>query len=151
MFRFLLALSDWLRYSALTRRELKTYALGARGEDLAHRYLQGQGLRVIARNYRGTSSAGELDLIAWEEDRLVFVEVKSRTNDAFAAPERNISPEKRRALFRVAREYARRADVPFDQARFDIVSVVFEPQVQIQHERDVFPILTPAETVFLRR
>ena len=138
----ILAFSDWLRYSALSRRELKTYALGARGEDLAHRYLQRRGFRIVARNYRAAHARGEIDLIAWDRDRLVFVEVKSRESESFSAPDRNIGPEKRRALFRAAREYARRADVPFDQARFDLVSVVFEPAPRVTHEADIFPLAT---------
>lgn len=141
MLTSILAFSDWLRFSALSRRELKTYALGARGEDLAHRYLQRQGFRIVARNYRPVHGHGEIDLIAWDQEQLVFVEVKSRQSDSFSAPDRNIGSEKRRSLFRVAREYARRSDVPFDQVRFDIVSVVFEPDVRITHNADVFPVL----------
>lgn len=138
MITSLLAFTDWLRFSALSRKELKSYALGARAEDLAHRYLSRRGFQVVARNFRTRDGHGEIDLVAWENGKtLVFVEVKSRQGEEHGAPGRNVSPDKKRTLLRAGREYARRADIPFDQARFDLVSVVFEPETRIWHERDM--------------
>ncbi|HYK17868.1 MAG TPA: YraN family protein [Bryobacteraceae bacterium] len=41
---------------------------------MAHRFLQSAGLVVVARNYRMASGAGEIDLVGWERETLVFVE-----------------------------------------------------------------------------
>jgi putative endonuclease len=60
---------------ASTPRERPANAIGARGEDLAATHLERLGLRVIARNVH--VAAGEIDLIAFDGDTLVFVEVKS--------------------------------------------------------------------------
>ena len=68
---------------ALRRRSLVANH-GRMGEDLAHRYLRGRGCTVVARNYRPPSGHGEIDLVAWQGENLVFVEVKtgrSRPND----------------------------------------------------------------------
>lgn len=142
----LLRALDWARHQArLSLLTPRSRALGRRGEDLAHRYLQRQGYRVVARNFTPRGGHGELDLIAWHGDRLVVVEVKSRQSDEFGSPDRALDENKRRALFRVAREFARRAEVPWDRVRFDLVSVIFRPRVRnrplLEHQRDIFPVL----------
>lgn len=137
----LLPLLDWLRFVKLRQTLHPSHALGRRGEDLAHRYLQRKGYIVVARNFVPRSGRGDLDLIARDGERTVIVEVKSRRNSDFAEPDRAINYDKERALKRVAREYARRTETPWERLRFDIVSVVFEPRPQIRHELDVFSLL----------
>ena len=83
-------IADRLRYG-------KTGNTGRRGEDLAHRYLRVRGFIVAARNWRPPQGGGEIDIIAWEGDWLVFVEVKTRTSTEVSAPERDIDEEKIRA------------------------------------------------------
>jgi putative endonuclease len=123
----LLEFSDWLRHQARRRWWRADLALGRRGEDLAHRYLRKRGYVIVARNYRLAAGDAEADVIAWQEDTLVFVEVKSRQTDEFGAPERAVGPEKEAHLRRVAREYSRKVGVSWDQVRFDLVTVVFAP------------------------
>src|SRR5512146_3371942 len=112
---------DWLR--DVRRRKLWTASqvAGRRGEDLAHRFLRRQGYTIVARNYRLASGDAEADLIAWEGDALVVVEVKSRENGAYGPPDRAVGPDKHRHMLRVAREYARKTDTPWDRVRFDVV------------------------------
>lgn len=138
----LFQLLDWLRYVRLRRKLTPAHALGRRGEDLAHRYLQRRGYRVVARNFVPRSGHGDLDLVAWHGDRLVIVEVKTRTSAEFGDPDRAVNDEKRRQLVRVGREYARRSDVAEQQLRFDVVGIVFRPRPQITHERDVIALRT---------
>ncbi len=117
------------------------HALGRRGEDVAHRYLESQGYSVIARNWRSRKGLHEIDLIAWQRgtpNRLVVVEVKSRRSDAFAAPDRNISWGKESAVRVAAREFCRRKNVEEELVRFDTVSVVFEPALRVEHNPDAF-------------
>ena len=111
---------------------------GRIGEDLAHRHLQARGCTVVARNYRPPSGAGEIDLVAWHGKRLAFVEVKTRASEDFGTPDRAVDLEKRTRLLWAAGDYARRVNVPLDQARFDIVSVVLGPVPSIQWERGAF-------------
>ena len=135
MIRFLLRLSDTARHLARRRVWSPERASGRRGEDLAHRFLQQQGFRVVARNYQARSGGGEIDLIAWDGPTLVFLEVKSRRTEEFGAPDRAVDREKQRALVRTAREYARRARVDWETVRFDTVSVVFSEPVWVTHTR----------------
>jgi putative endonuclease len=115
-------------------------AAGRRGEDLAHRFLQQQGMVVVARNYRTRSGSGELDLVAWDGETLVFVEVKTRATEEFGSPDRAVDDAKRDRLMRAAREYVRRAGADWRRVRFDIVNVVLRPRPAITLLRDVFPI-----------
>ena len=130
--------TDWLRHLARLRKWTPAQALGRRGEDLAHRYLRAKGFIVVARNYRLSSGDAEADLIAWEGDTLVFVEVKSRETADFGPPERAIGEEKRSHLVRIAREYSRKTETPWDKIRFDVIGVVFTKPPTIELTRDAF-------------
>ena len=138
MLRSLYRFADVLRERSRRRTLNPDQALGRRGEDLAHRFLQRAGMVVVARNYRMASGAGEIDLVGREGDALVFVEVKSRRSDDYGAPDRAIGHEKQSSVVRAAREYARHAAVPWEQVRFDVVTVVFSTPPAITHFRDAF-------------
>jgi putative endonuclease len=125
-------LADSLRYR-------KQGDIGRHGEDLAHRYLRSLGFVVVARNWRPPQGGGEIDIIAWEGDWLVFIEVKSRTSGDVSAPERDIDREKIAALRRAARDYIRRANADESQVRFDAIAITGR---KVDHLRDAF---TPVE------
>ena len=118
------ALLDRLRDARRRRTWDRDLAVGRRGEDLAHRYLRRLGYIIVARNYRLSSGEAEADLIAREGEDLVIVEVKTRETAEYGPPERAVSREKQRHLIRVAREYARKTDTPWERVRFDVVSIV---------------------------
>jgi putative endonuclease len=138
----ILRFSDWLRHLARRRTWTPTRALGRRGEDLAHRYLRKHGFIIVARNYRLSSGDAEADVIAWEGDTLVFVEVKSRETADFGPPERAIGEDKRTHLLRIAREYTRKTDTLWERIRFDVVSVVLTKPPTIELYRDALSTKT---------
>jgi len=130
---------DWIRHIVRRRRWNPELALGRRGEDLAHRYLRRQGYIIVARNYRLASGDAEADLIAWDGNTLVVVEVKSRSNDAHGPPERAVGGDKLAHLRRVARAYARKTNTPWESVRCDVVTVVLAPR-RLQLLRNAFSI-----------
>jgi putative endonuclease len=136
------ALFDWLRDVRRRRVWSADLANGRRGEDLAHRYLRKHGFTILARNYRLAAGDAEADIVAREGTRegdvLVIVEVKSRVSGEFGPPDRAIGEEKRAHLLRVARAYARKAETPADQIRFDVVTVILSRSPVIEHHRDAF-------------
>src|SRR5436190_13001149 len=138
MMRPLWLLSDWLRHRARLRKGDPRHAWGARGEDIAHRFLQKLGYVVVARNWRAEDGSGELDLVAWDGPSLVIVEVKSRASADFGQPEEAVDSDKRSHLIRTAARYARESEVLFDCLRFDIVSVLNAPKPVITHIRNAF-------------
>jgi putative endonuclease len=109
--------------------------VGRFGEDLAHRYLRSQGFTVVARNWRPPQGGGEIDIIAWEGDWLVFVEVKTRSSADGSVPERGIDHEKIAYVRRAARDYLRRSNADESRVRFDAISVTGR---RIDHLRDAF-------------
>jgi putative endonuclease len=131
---------DWLRHLARRRRWNPSQALGRRGEDLAHRFLRRQGYTIVARNYRLATGDGEADLIAWEGDTLVIVEVKSRQSEEYGPPDRAVGEEKQAHLRRVARAYARKSDTPWERVRCDVVTVVLSGRPRLQLVRNAFSI-----------
>jgi len=126
------------RIADAIRRRLRP-DLGRRGEDLAHRYLRRRKYVIVARNYRPASGAkGEIDLIARSGTQLIFVEVKTRSSNAISFPERAVDSEKQRYLIRVARDYARRANVDWANVRFDVIAITGADNPLIEHLKDAF-------------
>jgi putative endonuclease len=134
-------LSDWLRHVRRRRVWSADLAMGRRGEDLAHRFLRRQGFTIVARNYRLAAGDAEADLIAWEGDTLVLVEVKSRESGDYGPPERAIGEEKRAHLLRIAREYSRKSETPWERVRCDVVTVVFSEPPQLTLHRHAIPLV----------
>ena len=98
--------------------------LGDRGEDIAAKYLQQQGYRIVQRNYR--SRYGEVDIICAQQGILVFVEVKTRTSNAFGFPEESITPTKQAHIRKVALDYLDGYSQAFTEIRFDVVGILLE-------------------------
>ena len=115
-----------------------TAALGKRGEDLAHRYLRSAGFTVLMRNYRPAGGEAEVDIVARDKGITVFVEVKTRSTEDFGSPDRAIDENKRHNILRAARSYATRAGIPWNEVRFDVISVVLTSPPSITHYQDVF-------------
>ena len=129
-----------LLYRAADALRRRSYATnhGRIGEDLAHRYLRRHGCTIVARNYRTATGSGEVDLVVWHGETLVFVEVKTRATAEFGEPERAVDLEKQLHIQRAARDYARRSGVEPAQIRFDIVSIVLGKPVRVDWIQDAF-------------
>jgi putative endonuclease len=127
------SLFDGLRHRIRRKRWEPQRANGARAEDLAMRFLQARKFTVVARNYRPRSGHGEIDIVAWDKDTLVFVEVKSAMDDERGTPDRAIDRHKRERLEWAARDYLHKARVLWEQSRFDIVTVVGVEKPVIEH------------------
>jgi len=107
--------------------------LGERGERAALEYLKDhEGYEIVATNYliplgRGLRSqklTGEIDIIAYDEGTLVFIEVKTRTSDEFVAVERAVDLRKQRQIARAAHRYRQLMKVAGEPHRYDVVTVV---------------------------
>lgn len=102
--------------------------LGRRGEDVANRFLEGLGHRIVTRNYR--SGHLEIDIISQDVNGVHFVEVKSRVAPVTAAPEENVTPLKQRKIASAALRYLHNSKDPLlssdSEVHFDIVAVTFE-------------------------
>ncbi len=106
--------------------------LGAWGEEQAVRYLQRQGLKIVARNF--STPVGEVDIIARNRKELVFVEVKTRRSNAFGSPAEAVGSRKQRQIIRTAQWYLAQQKSKL-QPRFDVIGVMpdGEGQARIDH------------------
>jgi putative endonuclease len=136
---WLYRISDRLRQWREAKTLTADAALGRRGEDIAHRYLQRQGYIVCARNWR-SNSGYELDLVARVGDVLVFVEVKTRSSTEHGAPDRAIDRDKQLRIAKAAAHYTRAAKPALPLIRFDVVNVVVHPDraPEVEHFQDSF-------------
>lgn len=138
--RRLLASLDWagkaLRGSpsSPSRDEAEHMKVGNRGEEIAYFHLRGLGYTVVARNWRNTRRKGELDIVAWDEETLCFVEVKTRTRKSFVPAEGAVDRDKMRELTGMARLYLRQLPLG-TRFRFDVVMVYLlegcEPEITL--------------------
>lgn len=116
---------------------------GERGEDHAFFHLRSLGYTVVARRWVSARVRGDLDLVAWDGDTLVILEVKTRTaRDLFPA-EVAVNPAKQRQLRKLTAAWLaqlparHRSRVP---VRFDILSVyLLTDKPQFEHIRNAFP------------
>lgn len=81
-----------------------TKKLGNLAEDFAVQLLQNKGYQIIERNFR--SRFGEIDIIAFKNNSLIFVEVKARWSDKFGAPEEAVTPGKLWKIKRTGEYYS---------------------------------------------
>ncbi len=90
--------------------------IGKAGEDFAERYFSKLGYRVI-RNFR--TRFGEIDLIAENEDFIIFVEVKTRKSDSMTMPKEAVNFAKQRKIIATAQYYLLKHKSE-KQPRFDV-------------------------------
>jgi putative endonuclease len=100
---------------------LKKIKLGAKGEDIVVHYLKSRGYRILERNYR--VRLGEIDVIAEQGDELVFIEVKTRSDNLFGSPFESVTMQKQKQLSKVALEYISKHGCHNRSARFDVVGI----------------------------
>lgn len=97
-------------------------ALGRWGEEQAALFLRRKGMKIVARNLR--TPVGEIDIVARDRKTLVFIEVKTRRNLTFGAPQEAVGATKQRQILRTAQWYLADIGDPTAPARFDVVAVI---------------------------
>ena len=113
-----------------------TSAHGKLGEDLAARYLQTEKrFRVVERNWRNPyDQREELDIVAWDEDVLVIVEVKTRHKSALVPGYFHVDKAKREVLRRTVRAYLKSLHLKPNTLRFEVIEVeVGEGEPEVRH------------------
>jgi putative endonuclease len=105
---------------------------GKSGEELAQDFLEKNGYKILARNYK--TKLGEIDIVARDKDTLCFVEVKTRHSDRYGLPQEAVSDSKQRQISKVALTYLKENRLLDKKARFDVVSIIFsadKPQLEL--------------------
>ena len=110
--------------------------LGKWGEQIAREHLLTQGYAIDCVNTR--IGAVEIDFIARKDDRIAFVEVKTRSS-SFVDPLSAIDNKKRQRLIRAANTYMRNIELPLEP-QFDLIFIIGTPAdgFTIEHIPDAF-------------
>ncbi|PKL82145.1 MAG: YraN family protein, partial [Ignavibacteriae bacterium HGW-Ignavibacteriae-3] len=111
---------------------------GNYGEDLACEFLLDLGYEIIERNY--LYNHGEIDIIAVENDQLVFVEVKYRKNLEYGPPELSISKTKQKVIKRTAEAYLFEREIKDQPCRIDFIAIL--------HLKDEKPVINHFKNAF---
>ncbi|MFO8007472.1 MAG: YraN family protein [Candidatus Brocadiia bacterium] len=133
----------WLRRLAGLGDETDgtTTETGRRAEQAAARHLRRNGYRILTRNFH--TRRGEIDIIAFRDGTVAFVEVRSLTRPAMGDPLDTINRGKQRHIVQAAREYCTAHGLYNEQIalRFDVVAVTLDqggrPE-QVRHVVNAF-------------
>jgi len=94
------------------------------GEDIAAKYLENKGYKIIERNFR--KGYGEIDIIAIQGRTLIFIEVKTRTSEKYGTPAEAITYFKLKSLIKTAEFYKVLNPKLPEQMRIDAVLVTID-------------------------
>jgi putative endonuclease len=125
---------DQLRASA----RLSRIELAKLGEEHAAKLVASLGYQIVKRNFR-YGKVGEIDIVAYDGECLVFIEVKARQDHSHGTPESSIDVRKQAQLKKVARMYYYVNAIQEAVCRFDVVAVdIFGKKVDIRHHKNAF-------------
>lgn len=111
--------------------------LGKIGEEVARKYLSSKGYRIIERNFH--TRYGEIDIICFKADTMVFVEVKTRRSQKFGLPYESVTQKKINHLRTAALIYLESLEKPVKNIRFDVISILIQNEKPtIQHIEAAF-------------
>jgi putative endonuclease len=114
----------------------ESHSLGQKGENAAVAFLEKEGYRIRHRNWK--SGKRELDIVAEYYDFIVFVEVKTRTDDQWMDPRNSINREKQRSLIYAADGYIQKYNIN-KESRFDVIIVMGKSEpFKIDHIENAF-------------
>ncbi len=112
------------------------HELGQKGEDHASVYLRNKGYRILFRNWKW--GRNEIDIIAENKNFIVFVEVKTRSDNFQEHPRTAVTNEKQKSIIRAAEGYIKRFKID-KESRFDIITLVKKnEEFEIEHLEDAF-------------
>lgn len=122
------------------RRSPHNKELGRKGEDAAVRYLERRGYDIVERNW--SCIAGEADIIARDDEVVVFIEVKTRTGAANGLPGEAVTKNKRERYEKIACAFLADYDVIDVPVRFDVIAITLidSDRAMVRHHMDAFGV-----------
>ena len=105
---------------------------GRIGEELASKYLEGLGYKIICNNFRCTQ--GEIDIVASDKNELIFVEVKTRSSIKFGEAKEAVNQKKQKHIVNAVKYYLYKTRQENVNIRIDVIEVyLFGGKVKINH------------------
>lgn len=111
--------------------------LGQKGEDIAVNFLSEKGYKIVERNFR--AGHGEIDIIAFDGNDLVFIEVKTSNSNVFGHPATWVSEHKQKIVGETAEAFIYKNKYNDTDCRFDVITIEFNKGLyKIEHIEDAF-------------
>ena len=115
---------------------MKKIDIGKLGENLATKYIISLGYKILERNFR--CKFGEIDIIAKDKQELVFIEVKTRTNNLYGKPIDAVNQVKQKHLISAVKYYLYSKKLENEFIRLDVIEVYFQNKFyKINHIKQI--------------
>lgn len=101
---------------------MSTTDKGKKAEDLAVVHLEQKGYKIMERNYRFMKS--EVDIVAYHNFMIIFIEVKYRSNTTYGRPEEYVTEAQQKRIYEAAEAWLYERKMEGSPVRFDVVSIV---------------------------
>lgn len=113
-------------------------SIGDRGEDLAVLYLENKGYTILERNYRFEHA--EVDIVAYHDLEIIFIEVKTRKNSDFGEPEEYVDDAKIARICKASEAWLYERNMVGSPARYDVISIISRKPTEhrIKHFENAF-------------
>jgi putative endonuclease len=112
--------------------------LGKIGEEYALQYLISKGYKIIEQNWR--AGRFELDIIAWHDSKIIFMEVKTRTGIQYGYPEESVDSNKEERIRKASSKYIYEHKHS-GEIQFDILAILVNEKqelLEVRHLEDAF-------------
>lgn len=114
----------------------KRHEIGKIGEELAVKYLEQKGYKVIERNFE--CKQGEIDIIALYKKEIIFLEVKTRTNTKYGTPAEAVDPIKQKHLTKAVKYYLYSRHLENEFVRIDVIEIyLYEEKYRVNHIKQI--------------
>lgn len=115
----------------------ESHITGRVGEELAIKYLQNKGYKIIEKNFQ--CRQGEIDIIAKDKDEIVIIEVKTRKCLEYGKPAEAVDKNKRKHIYKAAQYYLYIKKLEKAYVRIDVIEVyIKENKYYINHIKNIF-------------
>lgn len=107
-------------------------SIGKNGEYIATEYLQKKGYKILDKNFR--CNQGEIDIVALDKEEIVFVEVKTRSNQQYGLASEAVNKQKKRHLINAIKYYVYIRNLENEFIRIDVIEIYIKKgKVYIHH------------------
>ena len=116
---------------------MNTRITGNDGENRAAAYLVSKGFEIIERNWR--TNRGEIDIIAYKNDTLAFVEVKTLPNGTLDMIQRELNSQKRQRIIKTSKRFLlKHREYNNSYVRFDVIVIDMPGLEPVYHIENAF-------------
>ena len=106
--------------------------IGKLGEDLATKYLKEKNYKIVGKNFHCIQ--GEIDIIAEQDNELIFVEVKTRTNLHYGRPAEAVTKTKQKHIAKATEYYLYKNKLENNKVRIDVIEIyIHNGKYKINH------------------